>query len=402
MRALRASLTGNRGRTDDRGRYRLFGLQPGVYVVQAVAGDVLSATHGYVPLFYPGTPAIDSATPTKLDIDAAAAGIDLTLLTQPARRVRGTLFDPAGKPVAVTLTLTASSQGGIQTEPVRSSSNADGTFVFNNVAPGNYIVQAAAYGSAVPAANVPMSQQFVEASVSVAGDDPPPLQLKLSRGATLMGRVVYDGIAESFPPYAGLQLTVLPATSDRDPLLTAGTTGFALLSDNTFEYRGVFGPSVLSVRPRGASWYVKSITYRGQDLADSVFDYGDTETFRDVEIVVSGAGAVVSGRVTDDRAAPVRDYIVALIPTDRSKLTMRSRWLKTGRAITQDGAFRVTGIVPGDYWVVAVDRLEGLEGSEVAGDLQNAEVLDALASRAQRITLGEGQSQVLTLRLVRR
>src|SRR5687768_18337600 len=51
----------------------------------------------------------------------------------------------------------------------------------------------------------------------------------------------------------------------------------------------------------------------------------------------------------------VRDYTVALIPTDRSKLTMRSRWLKTGRGM-QDGAFRVTGIVPGDYWVLAVDR----------------------------------------------
>jgi hypothetical protein len=113
---------------------------------------------------------------------------------------------------------------------------------------------------------------------------------------------------------------------------------------------------------------------------------------------VSAAGAVVTGRVSDDRAAPVRDYTVALIPPDRSKLTMRSRWLKTGRS-SQGGAFRVTGIVPGDYWVVAVDRLDG---SEVAGDLQNPEVLDALASRAQRITLGEGQSQDLTLRLVRR
>jgi hypothetical protein len=412
MRALRASLLGNR-RTDDRGRYRLFGLQPGVYVVQAVAGDVLSATHGYVPLFYPGTPAIDSATPTKLDIDAAAAGIDLTLLTQPTRRVRGTLFDPAGNPIGVRdglfdragmsttvmVALATSSQpGGIQTEPVRTASNADGTFAFNNIAPGNYIVQAAVNGPAVPAANVPTSQQFAEALVTIAGDDPPPIELRLSRGATLIGRVVYEGIAESFPPYAGIQMTVVPA-ADRDPLLAASTNGFALLSDNTFEYRGVFGRTFLSVRPRGANWYVKSITYRGQDLADSAFDFGVTETFRDVEIVISGAGAMVTGRVTDDRALPIRDYTVAFIPTDRSKWTIRSRWLKIGRAMQQDGAFRVTGIVPGDYWVVAVDRLED---SEVAGDLQNPEVLEALASRAQRITLGGGQSQILTLRLLRR
>ena len=77
---------------------------------------------------------------------------------------------------------------------------------------------------------------------------------------------------------------------------------------------------------------------------------------------------------------------------------MRSRWLKTGRA-TQDGTFRLTGLVPGDYAVVAVDRLDG---SEVAGELQSSEILAALTSRAVRITLGEGQTQDLTLRLIRR
>jgi len=413
IRALRASSVGSNGRTDDRGRYRIFGLQPGTYVTQAVAGDVLSGTNGYVPLFYPGTSAIDQATPTKLDIDAAAAGIDLTLQPQPTRRVRGSLvdvdgnpmgirdglFDRAGMSATVMVTLTASAPpGGIQTEPVRTASKADGTFAFNNIAPGNYIVQAAVNGPAVSAANVPTSQQFAEAVVTVAGDDPPPIELRLSRGATLMGHVVYEGIAESFPPYAGIQMMVVPAAADRDPLLAASSNGFALLSDNTFEYRGIFGPSVVSVRPRNANWYVKSITYRGQDLADSAFDFGVTETFRDVDILISGAGAMVTGRVTDDRAVPVRDYTVALIPTDRSKWTFRSRWFKTARAMS-DGAFQVTGIVPGDYWVIAVNRLDG---SEVAGDLQNPEVLAALASRAQRITLGEGQSPPLTLRLVRR
>jgi hypothetical protein len=143
---------------------------------------------------------------------------------------------------------------------------------------------------------------------------------------------------------------------------------------------------------------VKSITYKGEDLADSAFDFGYTETLRDVEIVVSGGGAVVAGRATDDRVAPVRDYTVALIPTDRSKWTARSRWLKVGRS-SYDGAFRVPGLVPGEYWVVAVDRLDS---GEVVGELQNLELLESLSSHAARITLGEGQSQNLALRLVRR
>ena len=52
-----------------------------------------------------------------------------------------------------------------------------------------------------------------------------------------MGRVVYEGIAESFPPYAGIQLTVVPAAVRPRPAPRASSIGFALLSDNTFEYQ---------------------------------------------------------------------------------------------------------------------------------------------------------------------
>jgi hypothetical protein len=211
-----------------------------------------------------------------------------------------------------------------------------------------------------------------------------------------MGRVVFEGIA-SPPRYNGVALTTMPAEF-ADPTRVGSSIGFTLLPDNSFEYRGVFGRSLLIALPREPAWYVKSITYRGQELADTPFDFGSTEVFGDIEVVVSAAAAVVTGRVTDDRAAPARDYAVALIPTDRSKWTLRSRWLKAARPAS-DGAYRLAGLVPGDYWIVAVDRLQG---SEVAGDLQNPDVLEALTSRAQRITLGEGQSQDLTLRLLRR
>ena len=181
-------------------------------------------------------------------------------------------------------------------------------------------------------------------------------------------------------------------------MIGGGAMGFAVLPDQTFEYRGVFGPSYLTVQTKNPEWFVKSITYQGRDLTDAAFDFGSTETFRDIEVVVSAAGATVAGRVTDDRATPVRTFTVVLLPTDRDKRTLFSRWVKTGRS-TQDGTFRVTGVAPGNYWVVAVDRLEG---NEVAGDLQDPDILDALTSRAVRITLGEGQVQEMTLRLVRR
>jgi hypothetical protein len=398
MRALAvAAARGVPGRTDDRGQYRLFGLPAGTYLVQAAPRELLTPTSGYVPQFHPGTPIIDLATPTKLAADSTATAVDVTLRPAPTRRIRGTLLDPDGKPVQATLTLKASERSNaVQMEPVIGNANADGTFAFNNVSPGEYVVQALATGTTGPSAIVAVARHFVAAPVTVAGDDPPPLQLKLSFGATLMGRVVYEGIPE--PPRLGVELHTVPADFDRSPMMSSGSTGFILAPDQTFEYRGVFGPNFLIAQPKNPDWIVRSITYQGQDLSDSAFDFGSTEVFRDLEVVVSAAGAEVRGRVTDDRAVAVRDSAVVIFPTDRSKWTMRSRWMRTA-ASNQEGTFRMTGLVPGDYWVVAVDRFHG---SDVAGDLQSPEVLDTLAGRAARITLGEGQSQDVTLRLVRR
>jgi protocatechuate 3,4-dioxygenase beta subunit len=398
-RALRgaAGLGGNGVRTDDRGRYRLFGLQSGAYVVQAVASDVLPGANGYLPLFYPGTQTVDVATPTTIDLDGTVGGLDFVLTPGPARRIRGTLLDPAGDPANVMLTLTVSERSrGILTEPVTARTNTDGSFVFNNVAPGEYVVQGTGIGTVSGSSTVAVARQFASAHVTVADADPSPLVMRLSRGATLTGRVVYEGIPA--PTTSSVSLTAVPADFDRSPILGTGDTGFSLLSDQTFEYRGVFGPSFLIAQPKNPAWYVKSITYQGQDLTDSAFDFGSTEAFSDIEVVISGAGASLTGHVTDERATPVRTYRVVLFPTDRAKWTLHSRWLKTGAA-THEGAFQLTGVVPGDYWVAAIDRLEG---SEVAGDLQNAEFLDALSSRAVRVTLAEGQSQLLTLRLARR
>ncbi len=189
-----SSVPGGSAQTDDRGRYRLFGLQPGTYVIRATADTVVSAAAGYVQTFYPGTPDIDSATPTKLEADAIASGIDLTFQPSPTRRLRGAVVDAAGLPVRVTLALTASGRSGaIQAEPVRTSSTAEGTFAFNNVAPGEYVVHAMATGPAVREARVRDSRQYATAKVAITDDEPPFLPVKLSAGATLTGRVVYRG-----------------------------------------------------------------------------------------------------------------------------------------------------------------------------------------------------------------
>jgi hypothetical protein len=58
----------------------------------------------------------------------------------------------------------------------------------------------------------------------------------------------------------------------------------------------------------------------------------------------------------------------------------------------------VTSLPPGDYFAAAVDWIEG-DGN--SGDWQNPDVLAALSTTAQRVTVGERQRASADLRLIR-
>jgi hypothetical protein len=116
------------------------------------------------------------------------------------------------------------------------------------------------------------------------------------------------------------------------------------------------------------------------------------------EVVVSNAGAAISGHVTDATSAPVGKYSVVVFATDRSKWFVTSRFLRLVQP-TQDGSFEVTGLPPGEYWLAATDPQEG---NDVSGDWLKPETLERLSFRASRVTLTERQRFMTVLRLIRR
>jgi hypothetical protein len=111
--------------------------------------------------------------------------------------------------------------------------------------------------------------------------------------------------------------------------------------------------------------------------------------------VLSRAGAAVTGTVADARTAPGGSYSVVVFAIDRQAWFAGSRHLNYGRVL-RDGSFHVRGLPPGSYWVAAVDGTLGLR------DWQNPETLASLSSRATRLTLGEGETSTMTLRVNRR
>jgi hypothetical protein len=265
--------------------------------------------------------------------------------------------------------------------------------VFNNVPPGDYVVQAIGSPPVVDG-RMAGSPEFVAQFVTVTDTDPPPLSLTTSRGATLRGRIRFEGA-----PPTRVTLNAAPADFDRAPMVGFGTVGFTMEPDGTFEYQRLTGPRRLVLGSAVPSMFLKSATIRGQDAADVPFDFGFVEAvFDDVEVVVSAAGATINGSATDERGGPASEYSVIVFPTQRDKWYTASRFLKLGRPM-QDGTFRVEGLPPGDYWFAAVDRVEAAGAS---GEWQDPAVLESLVPRANRVTLGEGESHAAVLRVIRR
>ncbi|PYR24971.1 MAG: hypothetical protein DMF92_21465, partial [Acidobacteria bacterium] len=99
----------------------------------------------------------------------------------------------------------------------------------------------------------------------------------------------------------------------------------------------------------------------------------------------------LSGLVTNGRGAAVKDYSVVVFAQDRDKWTANSRYMRTGRP-DQDGRFKVTGLPPGEYHIVALDYVDMDQWTE-------PDYLERVRSKATSVTIGEGERKSVDLKI---
>jgi len=114
--------------TDDRGIYRIHGLEPGTYYVRSAA-KLLEDGSGLLPTFHKETMAVDQSMTVDVDLDQQADDTDVRPFPGKLFRVSGKVV--AGPPVPPVTVSLISDVGRVQTKTA-------GTFVFEQVAPGNY------------------------------------------------------------------------------------------------------------------------------------------------------------------------------------------------------------------------------------------------------------------------
>ena len=374
-------------RTDDLGRFRLFGIPPGTYYLASQPG-LGEGFPAYAPVYYPGRAMLADAAVLSVEDDRELPGMNLTFALSRPTSVRGIVVDATGQPLVGSVVLAASLPAGVVSLPGPDASiAADGTFELLNVAAGDYVVQATGKGSTG-------GREFGLVHVNVTGPDVGPVVISTSPGSKVAGRVSFEG-NDPTSPVRALGLSVSPADPAYTPARSVYEGGF-IDTDRRFEFTGLIGPGRFALEGAPSGWWLESVTIDGIDVTDMPVTFG-AQDHRDVVAVIATNGGRVDGRVTGPQGPSFLRQSVAVFSIDESRWFYRSRHLRLAR-VAPDGRFSVSGLPPGEYWIAARETAFE-EGAYTSW--QHTDFLTGLIPGAQRIRLVDGDRTLVDLRLAR-
>ena len=392
--------------TDDRGQFRVWGLMPGDYYINAVMrgggfggfgggfgpGGAFAGRGGrgsggapggneqdqtnYAPTYYPGVPSVNEAKPITVGLSQEVLDVNFGMQLVKIARITGHVANPDGTMVTsgnVNLSpeSTASGRGNQLGVNFGGRIEWDGAFTITNVPPGRYVLRARADDSLIPL--------FAMQPLSLNGEDVGDLNVVLSAGASITGAVTFLPGQAPAPDPTQIRLSA-PSTdqSDFGPQPNARVD-----KDGRFALEGVSAGSHL-VRAAGnlRGWVLKSVTIGGRDVTDTPVAVRSGETLGNVVVSFTDRLNEVNGTVTDEGGAASPDFTVLAFPTDASLWRPLTRQIMTARP-DQTGQYRIRGLPPGEYYLVAVDPAEQGEWFEPA-------YLDDHRAGAGRVTLGDG------------
>lgn len=382
--------------TDDRGRIRLYNLPPGRYIVCAETGPgAVSDAAGpagrerFLRTCYPSAVGAAPAEPVQLE-RSDIEDLEIRMRRGRTFTVSGTVLDSSGTPASGAMvgfsqfTRNSSSSGGVRVE-------GDGRFTVANVEPGDYAIEASVGGPHRPEQRRELEEAYTP--VHVGSSDVADVVVSMAKAVEVAGRITLEDPALPLPRTPGYAPPLIHARLAGDRLPGSGSMrGGHAGDDRVFYLDRMFGQRTLEVAnvPRG--WYVKSIQYEGKEIIDVATEFKASRDPSRLEIVLSTRGAVVSGRVVDERGEAVRGARVVLFPANPA----RWGWYELmSVGVSSSGAFRLGPQRGGDYLVVALDP------SVPTPEPGDRDRLARLAEGAERIRLNDNEDRTLDLRAVR-
>lgn len=405
--------TGNTVATDELGRYRVFGLAPGEYVLSAYRTafatgsprqltdrefddamrgvvpppDPVTAPTRYVPTFYPGTSRPGDAGGILLAAGDERAGVDVRLQFGVMGKIEGTLSTSDGQLPPTSNLMMMSVAGGIFQSSAVSIARPNGGFTFANVMPGTYVLTANQSG--------PGGGLFASQVVEVSGDQS-DVQLVLRPPLTLKGRLTFDG-ASALPALNGWQPSLKPMSK------ALGSGGVTVASDTAGAFSiqrlppGTYivnGPPSFGANANSVTWSLKSVVADGKDITDLPIDLTAETLPKDIVLTFSDKWQSVAGKLQQSNGAPATDYSVIVFPSDKAYWQTGSRRILVGKP-DSSGQFTLGGpgiisLPAGEYLLAAVTELDRDEQFDPA-------LLASLVAAAVPLSIQPGERKVQDL-----
>jgi Carboxypeptidase regulatory-like domain len=380
-------------RTDDRGEYRVHGLEPGSYYVAALyqapprpAGaqeETRKDANGnplpelsYAVTFYPEVQKMSDAVPVKIAPGDEVAGIDIFLTLVHTVHVRGRVLSALKGGVisspSVTLRINDPDNTASVTAPMNVVLDKDQSFDIAGVTAGPYLLMATgAEGGISLTGRVPINvgvADVVNADVVVAPE------------SLWAGKVHLNDDDSALPE--GMIISLQPRRATASPSQAAasenGEFSVAFVPDETYDLYVLNGPDnsyLKSVRVANAERLV-------QGLEASP---GDPPPALDVRLSTQG-GQVVGKAVTTDPKVVASGATIAIIPDPPAG---RVQAYQTSHA-DEYGNFQFKGLPPGKYVLVA-----WLDSPPC--DVYNPDDLPACSAQGSSLSIDEAEQKSVQL-----
>ena len=383
--------------TDDRGRYRLWGLLPGTYVVEASGGsslatgaEMVSADGATVrqvtraPVYAPGAPRAIDALQITVGVGEERTGVDIVNPLVPSSKLALRVIGDAGQPLQnVSIGIASLTLGRVSYSPGVLRPDAEGRFTMPSLVPGRYLFYGSGRAAPTGTTDRPLWLR-TEVEVGAADTD---ATLSLKRGQRVSGRVTADDVPPAWPA-AALRLVALPEIAG-----TAIPVGEARpAEDGSFEFPDVPpGRYALELSVPGG-WKLESAVREGKDILDVLLDVAEGSDVAGIAARVSRRATRVSGLVVDSLGRPSPEFSVVVFPADSELRRTAARRTSGLIKIGSDGRFTIDHLPPGDYLLAVV----------VDGDpdqLKDGGFLDLVAQGAIPIRLAPGATIEQTLKI---
>jgi Carboxypeptidase regulatory-like domain len=343
-------------RTDDRGEYRVHGLDPGTYYVAALyqspprpAGaeeqtrkDALGnplPELSYAVTFYPQVQKMSEAVAVKVAPGDELDGIDIFLTLVHTVHLRGQVLSAVkGGAIAspsVTLRMNDSDNTASVSAPISVTVDKDENFDIRGVTAGPYLLMATGAENGVAlTGRVP---------INIGDSDVTNADVVVGPESLWTGKVHMDDDDSTLP--AGLMISLQPRRTTASPSQATvsenGEFAVPFVPDETYDLYVLNGPD---------NSYLKSVRIANSERLSQGLEAssGDAPPALDVRLGSQG-GQVVGRAVTADPKVVASGASVALIPNPADG---RVQAYQTAHA-DEYGNFLLKGVPPGAYVVVA-------------------------------------------------